>query len=95
LSTAATKLAGSIVGAYVPWTGARLGAVAGVALDDGAALDGDVSGPLDELHAELSRASKPTATVEIVASEVCLGCFTITFLRSIRCPRGGSLEKGR
>ena len=95
MSTVATKLAGSIVGAYVPWTGARLGAEAGVALDDGAALDGDSFAPLDELHAELSRASRPTATVEIVASEVFLGRFTITFLRSIRCPRGGGLEKGR
>ncbi|TMK66449.1 MAG: hypothetical protein E6G52_03400 [Actinobacteria bacterium] len=78
MSIVATKFAGSIEGEYVPLTGARLDAETGVALDDGAALDGDVPGPLDELQAVLSRASRPKATVETAADEIRLDRVTIT-----------------
>ena len=78
MSIVATKFAGSIEGEYVPLTGARLDAETGVALDDGAALDGDVPGPLDELQAVPSRASRPKATVETAADEIRLDRVTIT-----------------
>ena len=78
MSIVATKFAGSIEGEYVPLTGARLDAETGVALDDGAALDGEGPGAFEEAQPVPSRASRPKATVETAADEIRLDRVTIT-----------------